>query len=143
MWTTVIAASVLALLSRTLAEAPPKRSWQVAIGITYVKQGVTISTQEIFTIPQNQVIDSEGFQAPCSQAELIYRNEDAGAVYTLEALVDVCQELVDLDRGNNFLQVKTWWVNPATAAKYQRVKLDMTDESPHVIESEDAGKLAR
>lgn len=124
---------------RNLGGAPPERSWQVAIGITYIKQGVTISTQEIFTIPQNQIIGPDGFETPCSEGELIYRDEDSGAVYTLEALVDVAQELIDLDRGNNYSQVTTWWVNPATAAKYRRVKLDMTDASPRVIESEDAG----
>lgn len=123
-------------LIRNEGGGPPGRPWQLAIGITFVKAGVTISSQELFTISQNQVIGWGGFESPCSEAELVYRDEDAGAVYTLEALVDVNHELVDLDRSNNYREGKTWWVNPSAVAKKRRVRFDMSGERPSVVDSE-------
>src|SRR5512132_3881299 len=54
-------------LIRNYGGGPPGRPWQLAIGITFVKAGVTISSQELFTISQNQVIGSDGFESPCSE----------------------------------------------------------------------------
>ena len=91
--------------------------FEVAIGITYVKAGVTISSQEIFEVPEGVSIPGRGgrYTTPCSTRELIYRDEDYGALYELEVLVDVRQIVDELDEGNNHLYVKWWTVSPTTA----------------------------
>jgi len=92
--------------------ALPGKAVQVAIGVTVVIAGVTRSQQEIFTIPSSALLPGVQVETECSTAPLVYLDEDSGAKYTLELLVDFNHEVADLDRGDNYRSITTWWTNP-------------------------------
>ena len=99
--------------------AATTESFKVVIGIS-VKNTYS---EEIFTIPENTIIVGD-FQSPCSQRELIYRNDDWGAVYTFYALLDSEYAVVDTNRANNYDE-QTWWTySPAMLKTTKPVRIE-------------------
>lgn len=87
----------------------------VAIGITVVIEGITRSQEEQFTIANRELLPGVQIESDCSKAPLVYRDEDPGAKYTLELLVDLHHEVTDVDRSNNWVRFPWWITNPANA----------------------------
>jgi hypothetical protein len=108
---TICVAGVIDNIGYASARGP----FQVALGITYTPKGVTTSSQSTFTIDEVPV--GPGFRTPCVTKPLIYRNEDAGAVYRLELLVDLNNDINELSGGNNFTWADVWWVKPSAIPK--------------------------
>lgn len=93
--------------------------FKVAIGIGVKKAGVYIYSEEIFEVPEEVIIEGEGgvYITECSQRELIYRDQDPGAEYDINILVDVEHIIGELNEGNNYFSTKWWTISPTAAKK--------------------------
>src|SRR3954453_13039215 len=100
-----------------VGNARVRQSFYVALGITYVRFGVTISSEKIVRI-DDDIIVGERIATPCMLQNLIYLDEDPGAYYTFEMIVDVFNDISELRSSNNRHREDGWYfLNPALREK--------------------------
>ena len=92
--------------------APPQRAVKVAVGITVRIAGVLISTEKVVTMGQGLRPGDLEPTLPQASAPLAYFNEDNGAKYTFEILVDFHHDVIDLSRANNYYSYTWWAIDP-------------------------------
>ncbi len=109
---------------RNVGRSAPSSSFRVVVGTYLRKNGVGIYSEEIFTIPEDAIIGA-GFQTPCSQKELVYRDEVPDAEYTFYALIDPNFELIDTNRSNNSSELKWRFYSPKFLSKGETARLDI------------------
>jgi hypothetical protein len=96
--------------------------FDVAIGVTVVIAGVTRSQEEIFRLDGSLSAGST-VETPESSAPLVYREDDPGAVYQLEMLVDLNFEVSELSRGNDHLGPFPYWFNRMPVTRTEPFKI--------------------
>lgn len=81
---------------------------KVAVGVAVRIAGKLISTQRVYTMGKNLRPGEFQLTDPPTVAPLAYYNEDNGAKYLFEILVDFNHEVLDVSRGNNYSSY-TWY----------------------------------
>jgi hypothetical protein len=111
---------------RNIGKADASGPFKVAIGITVRKNGVLISSQTIFEVPESVTIEADGGEltTECAQQELIYRDEHPDAVYELEFLVDVEHIVKEFKEGNNHIRLTWWTISPSTVKRPLPIKIE-------------------
>jgi hypothetical protein len=97
--------------------------FKVAIGTTYVKNGITISKEQRVDVPATVTIAKNGgeYTTSCSTSELIYRDQVPGFVYNLEILADYENTIHEFDDwGNNRIKMDWWTLSPSAQLTAQR-----------------------
>jgi hypothetical protein len=112
---------------RNVGRSAPGRSFQVVVGINLQANGRNIYSEQIFTIPEDAII-GPGFQTPCSERELVYRDEVPDANYTFYGLIDPNHELIDTNRSNNYNEINWRWYTPKFLSQGGTVRLDVETE---------------
>jgi hypothetical protein len=100
-----------------------RRSFKVAMGVTYKKWGVTISRQQIFRIETDMPIGRE-IETPRMQSELRYLDEDPSSRYTFEMIVDIDNEISELKSSNNRYTLEWWFYSPTAVASTEPFTLE-------------------
>jgi hypothetical protein len=109
---------------RNVGRAAPSGAFRVVVGINLQANGANRYSENIFTIPASTVIGA-GFQTPCSERELVYRDEVADANYTFYGLIDPNHDIVDTNRSNGYNELNWRWYNPQFLDQGDAVRLDV------------------
>ena len=85
----------------------------VVMGAEYRKSGVLFSIQQMVHVPSNVTLFAHGAEyiTDYLETELVYRNQDSGAKYSLEVIIDPEQHIPEINRANNHLQMPWWTVS--------------------------------
>jgi hypothetical protein len=108
---TICVAGVL----RNIGGKDIKGPFKVAIGTTFVKNGVTISKETRVDVPASVTIAKNGgeYVTECDTSELVYRDEVPGFIYNLEILADFENVIPEFDDwGNNRFKIDWWTLSP-------------------------------
>ena len=82
----------------------------LVMGAEYSKRGVLFSIQQVVHVPSNVTLVANGaeYTTDYLETDLVYRNQDSGAKYSLEVIIDPEQHIPEINRTNNHFQM-TWW----------------------------------
>lgn len=96
--------------------ATTRRSVQFVLGITYRSGDQTRYTERVSTIAEG-IRPGDIVETVPTRANLVYFNDDLGARYRMEAIVDLGQDIFDVNRANNTYHQEERFYDPAILAK--------------------------
>jgi hypothetical protein len=96
--------------------ATTRRSVEFVLGITYRSGDQTRYTERVSTLAEG-IRPGDIVETAPTRANLVYFNEDLGAKYKMEAIVDLGQDIFDVNRANNTYYQEERFYDPAMLAK--------------------------
>jgi hypothetical protein len=109
---------------RNIGNRRVRDPFHIAMGITYVRAGVTISSEKINRINET-ILVGEQIETPCMLQNLVYLDEDPGAYYEFEMIVDLYNDISELKSTNNRHREDRWFFLSPAAKKADEFVIDI------------------
>jgi hypothetical protein len=101
--------------------ATTRRPVDFVLGITYRSGDQARYTERVSTIPEG-IRPGDIVETVPTRASLVYFNDDLGAKYRMEAIVDFGQDIFDVNRANNTYHQEERFYDPAMLVQARESK---------------------